>query len=317
MTKQDDEAIISATLSEPAAAARTQFLAAVTELRPRLHLFCTRMTGSVFDGEDIVQETLAEAFFKLAGLRDERLLEPWIFRIAHNRSIDFIRRRRDITSDALVQEVEMEATPDSELASAEAVTEALGAAITQLPPKERACLILKEVLGHSLEEIATIADSTVGGVKAALHRARGKLHAGEGRGQALNVADDQLQLLRAYVRCFNNHDWEGAARLLSADASLELVGYIEAKGVDFISSTYYRNYDSMKLPWRFEVWEIDGNATAVMLREKDGEWRPHAGFCVRSSQGVIVGIRDYIHVPYLYEAALVCKPLGADDLTGS
>src|SRR5260221_14433391 len=69
------------------------FLETITPLRPSLHRYCARMTGSVLDGEDVVQEALFEAYRKLDQFDDRRPLAPWLFRIAHNRCIDFLRRR--------------------------------------------------------------------------------------------------------------------------------------------------------------------------------------------------------------------------------
>src|ERR1700720_4001991 len=69
------------------------FVAALEAMRPRLHRYCARMTGSVFDGEDIVQDALFEAYRKLDKFDDSRPLSPWLFRIAHNRCIDFLRHR--------------------------------------------------------------------------------------------------------------------------------------------------------------------------------------------------------------------------------
>jgi len=69
------------------------FLETITQLRPRLHRYCSRMTGSVIDGEDVVQDALFEAYRKLDQYDDSRPLAPWLFRIAHNRCIDFLRRR--------------------------------------------------------------------------------------------------------------------------------------------------------------------------------------------------------------------------------
>jgi RNA polymerase sigma-70 factor, ECF subfamily len=66
------------------------FLEAVTHLRPSLHRYCSRMTGSVLDGEDLVQEALFQAYRKLDTFDGERPLAPWLFRIAHNRCIDFL-----------------------------------------------------------------------------------------------------------------------------------------------------------------------------------------------------------------------------------
>src|SRR5712671_593090 len=69
------------------------FLETITQLRPRLHRYCSRMTGSVMDGEDIVQDALFLAYRKLETFDDSRALTPWLFQIAHNRCIDFLRRR--------------------------------------------------------------------------------------------------------------------------------------------------------------------------------------------------------------------------------
>src|SRR5215813_8874287 len=70
------------------------FLETITNLRPALHHYCSRMTGSVLDGEDVVQETLFQAYRKLDTFDEARPLKPWLFQIAHNRCIDFLRRRK-------------------------------------------------------------------------------------------------------------------------------------------------------------------------------------------------------------------------------
>src|SRR4030088_123416 len=79
--------------SGPFEARYLAFLETITQLRPRLHRYCSRMTGSVMDGEDVVQDALFEAYRKLDQYDDSRPLTPWLFRIAHNRCIDFLRRR--------------------------------------------------------------------------------------------------------------------------------------------------------------------------------------------------------------------------------
>src|SRR5215467_8843002 len=140
------------------------FLETITQLRPSLHRYCARMTGSVMDGEDVVQEALFEAYRKLDQFDDSRPLAPWLFRIAHNRCIDLLRRRgvRD-EAKAAVPDVTVPIEPGS-LGVARAVEHL----VLTLPPKERACVLLKDVFDYSLEEIAELVDSTVGGVKAAL-----------------------------------------------------------------------------------------------------------------------------------------------------
>ena len=149
------------------------FLETLTQLRPRLHLYCADLTGAVLDGEDVVQEALFEAYHKLEKFDEARPLKPWLFQIAHNRCIDFVRRRtvRAAAESACV-------IPDS-VEPADPINADLNRAIehvvTSLPAMERGCVLLKDVFDHSLEEVAEIVGSTVGGVKAALHRGRGKL----------------------------------------------------------------------------------------------------------------------------------------------
>src|ERR671925_621968 len=79
--------------SGPFEARYLAFLETISALQPALHRYCARMTGSVMDGEDVVQEALFEAYRKLDKFDQSRPLKPWLFRIAHNRCIDFLRHR--------------------------------------------------------------------------------------------------------------------------------------------------------------------------------------------------------------------------------
>ena len=73
---------------------RLAFIESIANFRPRLHRYCTRMTGSALDGEDVMQEAIFEAYLKLGAFDAARPLGPWLLRIAHNRCIDFLRRRQ-------------------------------------------------------------------------------------------------------------------------------------------------------------------------------------------------------------------------------
>src|SRR5688500_10175834 len=137
--------------------AREHFLALVAEVRPDLHRYCARMTGSVSDGEDVVQDTLARAYFMLPELPGLPELRPWLFRVAHHRAIDFLRRydrRMGEPLELVDRVIEGDIVPaDDALAEQQAVATAL-AQFARLPPVPRSCVILKDVLGHSLDEIA-------------------------------------------------------------------------------------------------------------------------------------------------------------------
>src|SRR5579859_5563910 len=111
------------------------FLETVTQIRPRLHRYCSRMTGSVLDGEDLVQDALFEAYRKLDQFDESRSLAPWLFRIAHNRCIDCLRRRGAMNeTDA---EVEQE-HPATDAPPALGLDRAVEYLVIHLPPKERA-----------------------------------------------------------------------------------------------------------------------------------------------------------------------------------
>src|SRR3954453_13882005 len=184
------------------------FLETVANLRPSLHRYCSRMTGSIFDGEDVVQEALFQAYRMLESFDDSRPLKPWLFGIAHNRCIDFLRRR------GVREEAETAATEPDRVMPDEPPGPALGRAVEHLvlalPPKERACVLLKDVFDYSLEEIAELVDSTVGGVKAALNRGRSKLASlPQPSAPPRERNPETSRLLHLYVERFNQRDWDG------------------------------------------------------------------------------------------------------------
>jgi RNA polymerase sigma-70 factor, ECF subfamily len=247
------------------------------------------MVGSVLDGEDLVQETLAEAFLHLSSLRDPSRLEPWVFRIAHHKCVDFIRRER---RQVVVDEVE----PSTQLD--EPIDEAMATLVGELPPKERASVLLKDVLDYQLDEVAEIVDSTVGGVKAALHRGRAKLRALGHTQPPPRLDREQHALLDAYVERFNRHDWDGLLELIQADARLELVGVADFAMRD-LGKNYFTNYMALAYEWRLAIATIDGEPLVVHFERVGDAWRPHTAVRLWWQDGKVVRIRDYIHVDYL------------------
>jgi RNA polymerase sigma-70 factor (ECF subfamily) len=275
------------------------FLETITHLRPRLHRYCSRMTGSVMDGEDVVQDALFEAYRKLDQYDDSRPLAPWLFRIAHNRCIDLLRRR-----GVRVEAETAAMSPDSVMPAnlpVLGIGRAVELLVISLPPMERACVLLKDVFDYTLEEIAELVSSTVGGVKAALSRGRSKLAASPERVTShREVSPELLRLLHLYVDRFNKRDWEGVRKLIRADSRLRVADRF-AGSID--ESPYFGNYERQTVPWRLAVAEVDGELAVIALRQHKDEWKPDSVARLEVADQHIVHIVDYWHCPWVLPAA--------------
>lgn len=279
------------------------FLETITQLRPNLHRYCARMTGSVWDGEDVAQEALFEAYRKLDKYDESRPLAPWLFRIAHNRCIDFLRRR-DVRqkTDAAALEPELVAPV---YPPGPAVGRAVEHLVTSLPPKERACILLKDVFDYSLEEVAELVDSTVGGVKAALSRGRAKLATVPTPVSSTPAPNPELSgLLHLYAERFNRRDWNGLRELISADARLIVVDRYAGA---LQESPYFGIYERMEASLRLAAGEVDGEAVIVIEQGDRGRWSPKAAVRLHVSGGKIAGITDYWFCPWIVAAATSLK----------
>jgi RNA polymerase sigma-70 factor (ECF subfamily) len=281
--------------------ARQAFDQQCTRLRPDLHRFCARMTGSLSDGEDMVQEVLVHAFYRLPELRDGASLRAWLFRMAHNRCVDLLRSRRatlPLDEEALPTEVEGASLENQELAQSVLVT-----IFTQLPPRERAAVVLKDVLGYSLEEAAEITSSSVGAIKAAVHRARQKLERASSVGRPPTLTDEHRDVIERYVQRFNARDWAGVRALLAEDARLEVVERLEGS----FDGRYFHNYAAITEDFRLAWAELEGEPAIVQYRRSGQGWQPHSLLLLFVTDGRVSRVRDYIHVEYLLRGAHVTE----------
>jgi len=198
--------------SVTARAAWQRFLETYEPLRPELYKYCRYLARAPWDAEDLAQDALARAFATLATMNGEPPNpRAWLFRVASNLWIDRMRRSRE----------ELVVAPEGATSGDPRETrEAAGTLLVKLSPQERAAVVLKDVFDLSLDEVAETLTTTTGAVKAALHRARGKL---------VEPIEDQTKrpapgALDAFCAALNAHDLDRLTALLTDHTIVEVVG---------------------------------------------------------------------------------------------
>lgn len=288
--------------------ARDRFLELCAELRPELHRYCSRFVGSAIDGEDVVQEVLAKAFYALGAQVEMPPLRPWLLRIAHNTSVDFLRRYERRFVDPVADLPEAEVGGNEALAPD--VVRASLSSFVGLPVLSRSTVILKDVLGCSLDEIAEAIGTTVPAVKAALWRGRASLRAlatpevTPWRDQP-ETSPAERALLDRYCALFNARDWEGLRGLLSEECRLDLVAKAARRGAKQVAP-YFGNYD--REDTRVAVASAEGREVLAVYRPGSSP-RPTYIIALEWDSHRVRLIRDYRYVPYLVnELALALEP---------
>lgn len=285
-----------------------RFLEEYEPLRPELYRYCRLLTRSPWDAEDLVQDVLARAFVTLAGAT-EAPANPraWMFRVASNHWLNQVKRPRTLNSAA---EASVEPDPRGP-------REAAGSLVARLAPQERAAVVLKDVFDFSLEEVAATLATTVGAVKAALHRGRGKLvEPDEERAEAAHPA-----VLDAFCAAFNARDIDGLTALLLDDISLEFPGLHTDFGVraarGALGATMYHAHAFITPEWRHEVLEA---SCRFEMRSHRGEalllawWQHPDGEAVRAFSRIecegdrVARVCTYFHTPEAISE--VCAELG-------
>src|SRR4051794_19608350 len=239
-------------------------LSELESYRTELRGYCYRMLGSAFDADDAVQETLVKAWQKADGFEGRSSVRSWLSRIATNVCLDSLRARgrralpMDLSSPVpattapehtLPDSAWLEPVPDADVAPlsadpallvahSDSIRLAFVAALQTLPPKQRAVLILKEVLCWQAAEIAELLDTTVASVNSALQRARATLGDADLSAPALADQADK-ELLARYVKAFEAYDIPGLVALLHEDASISMPPIsMWLKGVDDLAAWY-------------------------------------------------------------------------------
>jgi len=287
---------------------RASFARLLADLRPRLHRYCARMTGSVIDGEDAVQEALTHAFEAFEGLAGLDNPEGWVFRIAHNAALDFLRRRarqRSVLSD---EEVPTMADPSSPIDERIAVAANLRT-FMRLPAAQRSCVILMDVLGYTLKDIEGITGSSLPAIKASLHRGRANL-------RELAVEPDHAPtpaigprehvLLAAYVDRFNARDFDAVRDMLAEDVRIEVVSRTTLKGKAEVAGTYLLNYASAS-DWRFVPSLVEGWPAMLACDPANPNAAPRYFVLLEWAGDSVVSARDFRHASYVIDGAEVVR----------
>jgi len=273
-------------------AAREKLLELVADIRPELHRYCARLTGSVIDGEDIVQESLAKALYALSQSPEMPPLRPWLFRIAHNTAMDFLKSHGHKLTEARADfddVADYVETPDP------AVVRAALARFMALPVTQRSAVVLKDVLGHSLEETAETMGTTIMAVKAALVRGRKNL-SGD---RTLPPTTAERADLDKYVTLFNARDWDGVRAMVADECKLDLVSKSQRRGKQV--GFYFSNYEKER--YQLRVVLVDGR-TAVGVYAPNAE-RPSYFMLLDFEDGRVKTIRDFRYVPYIANEATI------------
>jgi RNA polymerase sigma-70 factor (ECF subfamily) len=283
---------------------KAEFERLLAELRPRLHRYCARMTGSVIDGEDVLQETLIKAIEAFPHTGPLANAEGWLFRIAHNASLDFLRRRsRREGVQGGDEDLETIADPDSEIERRQAADASLRT-LMRLPVAQRSSVILMDVLGHSLEEISEVLESTVPAVKANLHRGRQRLvelaaEPDDRPPPALAEADRQR--LAAYVARFNARDFDALRAQLADEVKVEVVNRTRLNGRGEVSR-YFGNY-SQTTDWHLVPGLVEGRP-AVIVHDPERPSGPPIYFMLMDwADDRLLAVRDFRYARYAVEDA--------------
>lgn len=292
----------------------TDFGALVEAHRRELRAHCYRMLGSLADAEDATQDTMLRAFRAADALESPRTVRAWLYQIATNVCLDRLARRPSAT------EIHVEpcppafwestdAGPEARISARESVALAFMVALHELPPLQRAVLLLRDVMGWSASEVAELLDQSVASVNSALQRARERCPAPIKR-PTLDATMGEL--LTRYVRAWESRDAGALASLLRDDALITMPPQPAVQGKDAIRELFTRIFGTMG---ELRVREIDisgGRGIALYVRPpNDTELRAYMVQTVEPDDEGTLAVLHTFRDPALF-AAFALPPIAEE-----
>ncbi|MGC2314977.1 MAG: sigma-70 family RNA polymerase sigma factor [Bradyrhizobium sp.] len=290
-------------LAPDASAVATSIDGLLVEMRPKLHRYCARMVGSVIDGEDVLQDALIKAVESFASAGPIANPEGWLFRIAHNTALDFLRRRTRQEAMRSGEEVDMIADPADTVASRQLASASLRT-FMRLPVAQRSSVILMDVLGCSLREVCEVMDFSLPAVKAALHRGRTQLRELADEPDGLpppKLSEAERDRLGDYVAHFNARDFDAIRSMIADDVRLDLVNKARMNGKAEVSR-YFGNYSKVG-DWHLVPGLVERHPAILVFDPAEPDSGPKYFMLLRWSADKVAMIRDFRHAPYIIDGA--------------
>ena len=235
------------------------------ELRPKLHRYCARMTGSAVDGEDIVQDAMIKAFNAqpVVGVVDN--LEGWLFRIAHNTALDFLRRRARTPTMQNEMTLDMIAAPDSPDRNHEVAAMSLRT-FMRLPALQRGRVRLREFASEPEDIVLPM------------------------------LSDVMRARLIEYVEGFKAGDFDAVRAILAEDVKLDLVARLRKQGKGEIGE-YFSRYAACE-QWAFAAGVVDGRAAMLVYDREISLETPAYFVALGFDRDRVVSVHDFLFARY-------------------
>ncbi len=276
-----------------------QFLDSLSTYRADLHRYCCRLTGNVWDGEDLAQETYMKVF-SLLGKTDEKLENPqaYLVRTATNIWIDKMRRLgRELAWIELERHEEHERADDvwtrAELGNA------IRGLLQNLHPQERAAIVLKDVFDLPISETASMLKTTEGAIKSALRRGRDRINQSR---PVANFSPPSRSLVEKFLNALSTSDLETLQAICSADLKVELVGGVE--GDSFEQSKNFFSHAHMEMPAldfgvnpNWQLVDYQGEPMVLGFRTLNGKEGLNEVHRIEEHDGLITRVRCYCFCP--------------------